>query len=74
MEIYILENFNSFNLTHVFECGQCFRWNKNDDGSFTGVVKHTVINVKEDDGRIIFTGVCKDGNFKNFIKEYFDMI
>ena len=26
METYILENFESFNLVHIFECGQCFRW------------------------------------------------
>ncbi|MGN1098219.1 MAG: DNA glycosylase, partial [Clostridia bacterium] len=24
---------NDFNLTHTFECGQCFRWNRNPDGS-----------------------------------------
>lgn len=27
----------NFNLTHTFMCGQCFRWHKNADGSFSGV-------------------------------------
>ncbi len=73
MEVYILENFNSFCSTHIFECGQCFRWNKNEDGTYTGVVKNSVINVKEDENKIVFSGVCKDGDFKEFIKQYFDL-
>ena len=28
MEKYIIENQDSFNLKDIFECGQCFRWNK----------------------------------------------
>ena len=24
---YILKNTESFELPHIFECGQCFRWN-----------------------------------------------
>ena len=27
-QIYILENAKSFEPEHIFECGQCFRWNK----------------------------------------------
>ena len=27
----VLKNVNSFNLTHIFECGQCFRWNENEE-------------------------------------------
>ena len=42
---YTLENLNSFNPVHTFDCGQCFRWNKNDDGSFTGVAHGRVIKV-----------------------------
>ena len=42
---YTLKNLNSFNPVHTFDCGQCFRWNKNDDGSFTGVACGRVIKV-----------------------------
>ena len=51
---YILEKQESFNLKHIFECGQCFRWNLNEDGSYTGVIKDAVINVKKDNEKIIF--------------------
>lgn len=73
MERYILENQDSFNLVHIFECGQCFRWDKQQDDSYTGVIKDAVINVKEENGKIIFTGKSKKGNFENIIKEYFDL-
>lgn len=36
---YIIENQNSFELKDIFECGQCFRWNKQEDGSYIGVIK-----------------------------------
>ena len=45
-QIIELKNVKSFNLTHIFECGQCFRWNKNEDGSYTGVVKNNIIKIK----------------------------
>jgi len=44
-QTFILENFKSFEPKHIFECGQCFRWNKEDDGSYTGVFGNNVINV-----------------------------
>lgn len=37
MEI-IINNIKDMNLKHVFDCGQCFRWNENEDGSYTGIV------------------------------------
>ena len=69
---YIIEKNNSFNCTHIFECGQCFRWNKQEDGSYTGVVKNAVLNVKENSNSIIFTGVLDD-DLKIFCDDYFDL-
>ena len=45
MEHYVLKNYDSFNTVHIFECGQCFRWNKEEDDSYTGIIKDAVINV-----------------------------
>ena len=69
---YILEKQESFNLKHIFECGQCFRWNLNEDGSYTGVIKDAVINVKKDNEKIIFYGMC-EGDIKTKIRDYFDL-
>lgn len=69
---YVLENQESFNSVHIFECGQCFRWNIEEDNSYTGIFKNNVINVKEENNKIIFTGVCENDIKQECIK-YFDL-
>lgn len=69
---YILKNQNSFELKDIFECGQCFRWNEEDDGSYTGVIKNAIINVKKENEDIIFTGKCEE-EIKDLIEYYFDL-
>lgn len=69
---YILKDQNSFNIIHIFECGQCFRWNKQEDGSYTGVIKDGVINVAQNGDEIIFSGITEK-DFEETIKEYFDL-
>ena len=68
----ILENCKSFEPEHIFECGQCFRWNKQKDGSYTGIFKQNVVNVKKADNKIIFRGICKE-NIKDECIKYFDL-
>lgn len=69
---YIIKNIDSFNLVHIFECGQCFRWNKQEDGSYIGVFKNNVIKVKKFQEGIVFTGKC-EGNIKEICDDYFDL-
>ncbi len=69
---YVVNNIDSFELKDIFECGQCFRWNKELDGSYTGIFKNNVINVKKENNKVIFEGICKD-NIKEEIEEYFDL-
>lgn len=87
-EKYIIENQNSFELKDIFECGQCFRWNEQEDGSYIGIIKNGVIQVKkekkickEKNGAkeinktkeiITFTGKC-DGNLQEIVEKYFDL-
>lgn len=73
-EKFILKNQESFNLKHIFECGQCFRWNMEDDGSWLGIIKDAVIRVKQNNDEFIFTGsVNSSKDFKEIIQEYFDL-
>ena len=69
---YILKKCMSFEPEHIFECGQCFRWNKEIDGSYTGVFKQNVINVKKENNDVIFTGIC-NGDIKEECTDYFDL-
>ena len=69
---YILEKPESFELKHIFECGQCFRWNEQQDGSYIGVIKQGVIQVQKQGDKIVFYGNCRNG-LKNAVNDYFDL-
>lgn len=71
-QIYKINQIETFLPQHIFECGQCFRWNKQPDGSYTGVFKGNVLNVAVENGQIVFKGIC-DGNIQNIVNEYFDL-
>lgn len=67
-----LNNLSDFELVHIFECGQCFRWQKENDGSYTGVIKYGVVNIKKDDDKVVISGSF-DANDKEKICDYFDL-
>lgn len=69
---YIIENNDSFEPKHVFECGQCFRWNEQKNGSYIGVFGNNVMRVKKDNNKIVFRGICED-NIQKVCEEYFDL-
>ncbi|WP_010681031.1 DNA-3-methyladenine glycosylase family protein [Acetivibrio cellulolyticus] len=68
----IVRNIKDFDPVHTFECGQCFRWIRQDDGSYTGVARGKVLNVSVDDGVLILKNTDLD-DFKNIWFDYFDL-
>ncbi len=69
---YIIKNCNTFELKDIFECGQCFRFNKQEDESYTGVIGNNVINVKKVDNEIHIKSVGQD-NLEELVVNYFDL-
>ena len=69
---YEIKNIKSFELADIFDCGQCFRWNKQEDGSYTGIFKENVMNVQKQGDTVIFKGMCT-GDIKEIVEEYFDL-
>ena len=69
---YKIENIKSFELADIFDCGQCFRWNKQKDGSYTGVFKGNVMNVQKEGNTVTFKGIC-NGDIKEIVEDYFDL-
>lgn len=67
-----LEIKDSFNLKDIFDCGQCFRWNMQDDGSYIGVFKNNVIRVQKYGDIVTLEGIC-EGNIEDVVKDYFDL-
>ncbi len=72
MEKLEIKNQDSFKLKDIFECGQCFRWEKKPDGSYIGIINKGVLRVKQDGQTITFEGNV-EGNFKEIVYDYFDL-
>ena len=71
-QIYEIEDIKSFEPKQVFECGQCFRWNAQPNGSYTGVFGKNVLNVEKINNKIIFQGICDD-DIEKICINYFDL-
>lgn len=68
----VIESVKDFDPKHIFDCGQCFRWNEEKDGSYTGVAYDRVINVAKDGENMILSNTSlKD--FEDIWYNYFDL-
>lgn len=68
----IIEGVVNFELAHIFECGQCFRWNKQKNGNYIGVALGRVIEVeKNNDNVTIYNTNIEE--FKEKWEDYFDL-
>ena len=47
---YTIEGIKDFDPVHTFECGQCFRWEQQPDGSYTGAAMGRIVNMRFDAG------------------------
>lgn len=72
LNTFILENVKDFDADHTFDCGQCFRWDREPDGSYTGVVGDKVANIRVDGSRLIIEN-CTEDEFETFWHEYLDL-
>lgn len=67
----IFKNIRDFELKHIFECGQCFRWNEDVDGSFVGVASGRAARVSKHGEDIYIKGASISDS--DFWAEYFDL-
>lgn len=68
----IVKDVENFELTHIFDCGQCFRWEKQEDGNYIGVAFERVIEVEKKDKDVIIYN-CTEEDFENIWCSYFDL-
>lgn len=75
-ENVIVEPVKDFNLDHIFDNGQCFRWEKNEDGSYTGVAFGRVINVNYLmsglEGKLVIHNTSLE-EYEEYWKNYMDL-
>lgn len=62
----------SFDVKHIFECGQCFRWNAIENNIYIGVVGQNVIEVTQKENEVIFESIGED-NLEELVNRYFDL-
>lgn len=68
-----------FHLDHIFDCGQAFRWEKQEDGSYTGIAGNHIANVQFEPespggtcGTLILSNVTEE-EYQSFWMEYLDL-
>ena len=61
-----------FNPVHIFKCGQCFRWEEQSDGSFIGVAKGKVVQIKTSFNNITILNTNLQ-DFFDIWQDYFDL-
>ena len=69
---YIIHNLDSFELNHIFDCGQCFRRTKESDWSYIWVFWNNILNVQKKADSIIFKWIV-DWDIGSIITDYFDL-
>lgn len=70
MGTLVFENIAPFDLEQTLDCGQCFRFAKNADNSFTGVVRGTVATVSYSDNTLT---IIADNTDERLWRSYFDL-
>ena len=74
---FLLDGASPFDLSATLECGQAFRWDRNDDGSYTGVVRGGVVCAAQEGDTLRFhvdglAGVADERVFSEaFWRSYF---
>lgn len=61
-----------FNLAHIFECGQCFRWIKQENGSYRGIVNCRSVEVDYNEGTLYIKNATEQ-DFVDIWYQYFDL-
>ena len=62
---------DDFDLERIFECGQCFRWNADENGVYTGVALGKAAKIYREGDKIFISGSLED--FENIWRGYFDL-
>ncbi len=78
MEVYekngdlVIHGASEFDAAKIFDCGQCFRFNKTQDGFYQGVAFGKVLRVAQNENSVILkSSSIKD--YENIWQSFFDM-
>jgi N-glycosylase/DNA lyase len=71
---YNIEGVKDFHLDHIFDCGQCFRWERNPDGSYSGIAFGKMARMEYDHKNCLLTihGASEE-DFQQIWRHYLDL-
>ena len=70
----VKEGIRDFNLDHIFDCGQCFRWEKNEDGSYSGIAFGKTARIDYDSEKeTLIIHNADESDFENIWRNYLDL-
>ena len=67
---YIVKDVKDFNLDHIFDCGQCFRWEKQEDESYVGAALGKVVRVSMQ-GKDVIIDNCTEEDYNKQLRNYY---
>lgn len=68
----IVTGLEDFDLNHIFDCGQCFRFNKIDNSTYEGVAKGKALRISQQNNEIILYDTTEE-DFRSIWYNYFDL-
>lgn len=66
-----IKNITDFDPVKIFECGQCFRWNADENDVYLGVAMNRAAKVWKTGESIYISGTSED--FESIWRDYFDL-
>jgi len=68
-----IQGISDFDLERIFECGQCFRWDADEDGSgsYIGVAKGLAARLRKTGNSVFISGTLED--YESVWRDYFDL-
>lgn len=72
MKQVVKEGIRDFHPDHIFDCGQAFRWERQEDGSYTGIAGNHIANIQYEGGRLTVRGASEE-EFQSFWRQYLDL-
>lgn len=73
-DVLYIDGVRDFDTDHIFDCGQCFRWERNDDGSYSGIAfgKMARIAYEKNEERLLIYGASEE-DFADVWRSYLDL-
>ncbi len=68
----IVTGLRDFNLKHIFDCGQCFRFNEVSENTYFGIAKGKALLISQSEDAITLYDTCED-DWNNIWFDYFDL-